>query len=175
MTSPTKTMRRIWFEMESPKEWEPNAAKLALTDSVIALIEKTFAQSALAAALPGGGASAERKLPEGSVEFFNVLEWVDTRVRKPGSLSRGAHRVRREPWQGQIQNPLLLVSPNGVAVRAWSPEHRTLLVSKRMSVTDFRAKVRDTLAREMAASIEEAMPGDGEDPKPAASKGISPL
>ena len=173
-----KTTRRIWFEMDSQgavEDWMPNAVKLDLSESAIAVIEKAISQTGLAAVLPGGGATAERKLPEGSVEFFNVWDWVDRSIRTPGSLSRGATRVKREPWQGEIQNPCVRVSPQGVTIRAWCPAHRQMLVSVCIGIEEFRARVRDMRARELASSIDEAMPGEEGEAQPPRMKGPAPL
>lgn len=125
----------------------PNIVKVSLSDAVIEKVESAIAKG-----------SGKKLLPEEALRFFIVLDWVDRSVRKPGSLSRGAYRVKRDPCADRALRPTVAATFNGLQFSAYFEAHKVWISSEPIPFEEFRAKVRDMRAREVAASIEAAMP-----------------
>ena len=151
-------MREMWFRIDSIQAgkgtdpWtSPDLIKLALTEPVIEVIERAIAgssdESNPVARSMGAAVETELQLPDDCVECLKME-------------ASGAPEVQYVRCEERIVRPAVLASAKGVAVRVYGSDHEVLLLSERIRLEHFHARVRAARSRELSEAMEQAMAAD---------------
>lgn len=151
-------MREMWFRIDSVQAGKgtgpwmvPDLIKLALTEPVIERIERAIASSSEesnpVARSMGAAVETELELPRDCIECLKMA-------------AGGAPQVEYIRCDERLGRAVVLASAKEVAIRAYGADHDVLLLTERIRLEHFHARVREARSQTLIEAMGEAMSAD---------------